>query len=141
MATVDRTDGNTGIAAKGLDRIYVIKKRLNFATTGATAADVLQVINIPAGTHVLNAGTKVITAEGGTATADLGFAGDPNGFNDAIDLNGTAGTTEIGVGGTDAYVTAGGSLVTTADTIDLTLDHTMDTAVIDVFAVCVDLLQ
>lgn len=139
MATVSFTDGNTGIPAKGLDRAYVVKKRINFATTTATAADVIQCITIKAGTHVLNAGSKIITAEGGVATAQLGFGGDPNGFRNAIDLNATAATIEIGVGGTDAYVTAGGTLITTADTLDLTLGHNMDACIVDIFAICIDL--
>ena len=51
----------------------------------------------------------------------------PNGWLAATSINAVAFT--LGAG---AYVAAGGKLYATADTIDVTLDHAMDAAVIEV---------
>jgi len=50
------------------------------------AASVLQLFDVPAGS-IVTIVPDVETAEGGVATADLGWAEDPNGFVDALDLN------------------------------------------------------
>lgn len=60
--------------------------QVNSASVNYASADVLQLFDVPAGSLVTL--TPVVeTAEGGVATADIGWAEDPNGFNVALDLN------------------------------------------------------
>lgn len=108
---------------------------LDFSATNASAADVVQCLNIPKGAVVIKQWVQVVTAEGGTATGDFGDGDDPNGYNDAVNLNTTTATSGaiFPTPGTDAY--ADGRLYTAADTIDLTLDHALDAAVIRVGAI------
>ena len=112
-------------------RVGYMSKVLDFSVTNASAADVVQALKVKAGTTILSCGTRIKTAEGGTATADLGDASDPNGFGDAVDLNAAAGTIEKALEA-DAYGI--GRHYSSDDTIDLTLDHALDAAVIEVFA-------
>ena len=86
--------------------------------------------------------TKLITAEGGTLTATVGDGGSAAGWDGSVNLNTSAGTVTQSVEGTDARKAANatGYVYTAADTIDLTMSaHAADAAVIDVFALCVDL--
>ena len=131
MATV--TDFLTGKPT--MDRLggelVLAKNELNFATLNASAADVIQALNIPAGAFVLGVWTYINTAEGGVATADVGDAVDPNGYNDALDLNAAAGTVEKAL---EADALGVGKYYAAADTIDLTLDHNLDAVVVTVMA-------
>jgi len=135
MATVDVTNG-TNYPYDGSGKVYVIENTLDFSVTSRTAADVLQVLNVNANTLVLECMVKVVTAEGGTATFDLGDGDDPNGYADAVDAN-SAGEL-VQASGAYALETLGGRLYTAADTIDITLDHTVDAAKVTVKAVVVD---
>lgn len=140
MSTVDYTGGTSigsCIPYAGLNMFYVLSNRIDFATTEATAADVVQCLDIPAGTLVLNVFVKVVTAEGGTCTATVGDGDSAAAFDASTNLNAAAGTVTYGVGGTDDYVTYGGKFYSAADTIDLTLGHNTDAAVLDMYALCV----
>lgn len=145
MATVDYTSGQAVIPVQGLGKVYMIEKVLDFSETNAAASTVVQALNVKAKTHVMNVWCEVVTAEGGTSTATVGSDtgannGDVDGFDADLNLNASAGTITCGVGGTDAYVTAGGNTYTTEDTIDLVLSaNAVDTAVIKVSALCIDL--
>jgi hypothetical protein len=109
----------------------VIHNTLNFATTNASAADVIQALKVGAGMLVTSVRTKITTAEGGTATCDVGDGDDPNGYNDAADLNAAAGVIEKNLEA-DAYGV--GKYYSADDTIDLTLDHDLDACVVEVIA-------
>ena len=144
MATI--TDwvvaADAAITASGLNKVYVAKTRIDFSVVPTDASATVQCIAIPAGTLVIDCGTKLITAEGGTLTATLGDGSGTSSWDASINLNTTAGTRTQGLVGTDAYAasTARGKVYTAADTIDLvTSANAADTAVIDVFAICVDL--
>jgi len=128
MATVDLTKGGTTYLPAIPGEVVKMEKQLDFSATSRSAADVLQLFDIPAGARVLTATIQVDTAEGGTATADLGDGDDPNGYIATANLNSAAYT---GVT-TEAY--ADGRTYTAADTIDLVLGHDMDAAKIKVTA-------
>jgi hypothetical protein len=92
------------------------------ATAGTLPAlDVLQIFDVPAGS-IVTIVPDVETAEGGVATADLGWTEDPNGFADALDLN--VATTNTAPAAPVTKFFAAASIVT------LTLDHELDTAVL-----------
>jgi hypothetical protein len=146
MATITNflngmTTARAGFPANGLNKMFVLRNQLDFSDVPVAAADVVQALVIPANTMVIDVLTRVVTAEGAACTADVGDGTDPNGFDDAIDLNATAGITTQSAAGTDAYATTAskGKVYTAADTLDLTMDHATDAAVLLVFAICVDL--
>lgn len=145
MATKDLTAGAAGIPINSLGKIYRLKNTIDFsiAANNSLAADVIQCLDIQANTQVVQVWTKVVTPEGGVCTADVGDGTDPNGYNDAMDLNAAAGTIEQSADGTDAYADdvqpPGGKIYTAADTIDMVLDHNTDAAVIEIYAFCIDL--
>lgn len=135
MATITTfLAGNYGPRAIGSS--FVSYSRLDFAKTPVAASDVVQVVEIPAGTVVTNVFVKVITAEGATCTATVGDGADADGWDASTNLNAAADTITYGVAGTDAYVnsigTAQGKIYTAADTIDFVMGHATDAAVIDV---------
>jgi hypothetical protein len=110
---------------------FIIDATKANAGSGYAASDVIQLCTVN-NCIVFNVYTTVVTPEGGTATADIGDGTDPNGYNDAVDFNATAGTIESGVDATDALINAEGNSYAASDTIDITLDHALDTCVIEV---------
>jgi len=136
MATVTTfVDGTYGHNRRP-DLGVVASNILDFAVTNAAVSDVVQALKILKGTFVKQVYTRIITAEGATATADVGDGADANGFDDAVNFNAAANTIAAGIAGTDDYVVSNiGKLYTVDDTIDFTLNHALDAAKIQVFAV------
>lgn len=148
MPTQDLTVGGAGSGIPAsFSAPFVIDKHIEFANDGTfPAADVLQLLDVKAGWYVAMVGVQVHTAEGAAATGDVGDATDPNGYIDAVDMNAVGFTASGPVALTEGApntVTgySNGKLYTAADTIDLTLDDTVDAAVITVFAVVFPLVN
>lgn len=106
---------------------------LNFEVTPVAAGDVVQALKVDAGQTVYEVQTRVITAEGATCTATVGDASGANSWDASVNLNAAAGTGTRSAVGTDAYATTG-KLYAAADTIDLTMGHDTDAAIIEVTA-------
>ena len=113
----------------GRQNPLVARVEFNWTDLGTpiTAGTVLEAIDLPVGAIVLSGYLKVLTAwavAGGTATADIGDATDPDRYTNAvIDLMATAGTTvELDI---ENGVAGAGFEYTAADTIDLTLVTTV----------------
>jgi len=140
MATISTFIANedAGIPASGLNKAYVMRKRMDFSETPVTAADVVKVMIIPADTFVLQVITEVITAEGGACTATLGDTDGAAGWDADLDLNAAAGTQAAAISGTDANGLTGKAYPAELS-IDLTMGHNTDAAVLDVYAICFDL--
>jgi hypothetical protein len=129
MATVDLATGiNDGKhpSRHGATNVpYVVEADLNLATALASkgsalaAADVLQVIDVPAETMIMNAGIEVKTVtDGSTLTVDLGTGADADNFVDGFDCDsGTAAGTYAQNAAAFQPIIIG----STADTIDVTL--------------------
>jgi hypothetical protein len=142
--------GTNKYAPGGMAGVFsVVDIKLDFAAIAAArsaagqaalgAADVMELIKVPAGTWVPACFIQSVTAEGATATVQLGDGADANGFIDSSSINAVAWYSSLA---TTAYSVAvgGGKLYSSEDTIDLTLDHaSIDTAVIHIFAALVDL--
>jgi hypothetical protein len=107
----------------------VAENVLDFSETNVASADVVNALKIPAGAVVTHVRTRVLTAEGGVATVDVGDAVDPNGWVAAADANAAA---NVIVGG-GAFAT-NGKQYDSADTLDLIPSADLDTAVIHVSA-------
>jgi hypothetical protein len=127
MATIDLSNGLGGAPrpVRSLTNMpYFVEKTIDFAVAATTkgtalaAADVIEVIDVPAGTMVLNAGLQVITVatgESNDTTVDLGITTtEPDIFVDGFDLDAAAA---------GAYAQNAAAyqplVVGTADTIDL----------------------
>jgi hypothetical protein len=112
------------------------------AGNGALATDdVIQCIDIPAGTLVRNVYVTIDTASAATAlTATVGDGGSAAGWDAEVDFEAAAGTTTYGAVGTDARALAHGYLYTSADTVDfvLTVDTVTSLGSVNVVAECFD---
>lgn len=120
---------SAAFAAKGGDRLSYLEVKLDFAkivaarsaasVTALSAADTLQVLQIPAGFVALQGGIEVSSAEttNTTATFDVGFTGGSpaaaNVFGNDVASNST-GITATGL--------AAPLLISSADTLDLLLN-------------------
>lgn len=103
MATIDLSNGLGGAPrpVRSLTNMpYFVEKTIDFAVAATTkgtalaAADIIEAIDVPAGTMVLNAGfevTAVATGESNDNTLDLGITGvDADCFVDGFDLDAAA---------------------------------------------------
>jgi len=144
MATYDMTSSATATVGANSsavlpsklegDSVRKVEAILDFSKLVASGnytlatGDVFQLLEIPAGTIILNAGAEVMTAFDGTCTVDIDFAAGDD-IVDGADVTSTgycaAGTngqtnTPFPVGGVYAASTYT-QLVTTTDTIDVTI--------------------
>ena len=133
MGDYNFTTGTQTVEELG-NRMMKAQNKVDFSAHPCTAAGgVVEVLSIPAGAYVERVILRVDTAEGGTATGDLGDGTDPNGYDDAMNLNAAANTCYSSVAGTDAL--AEGKYYSAADTIDLSLDHDLDAGIYTVAAI------
>lgn len=130
MATIytynDLSSGppHSRVIDEDLMKIHRVIIDCSLQTLDAGAADVCQCIDIPAGTTVLAAWLRVITAETANGTVDLGYGGSVNAWGNALAVDSAAGTI---LGATHDWVPIH---FATADTIDVVA--TTDTADVDI---------
>jgi len=141
-AYTDSLGFNKGTAAYPAMDMPVVKMEvvLDFAAIAAAraaagvaalaATDTLEVIPLPAGSTVLMAGADVTTAEGATATMDLGDASGATTYLSNVNLNSVAA---------NGATVAAPVFYAAADELYITLDHnSIDTAVVRVWAIVAD---
>jgi hypothetical protein len=117
-----------------LDFAVINAARTAAGATALAAADVLQVINLPANAVVLSAGLEVITTDASTATFDLGYTG-----GSPAAANAYANDAAISTAGYTVADLANPTAVKVADTIDLLINTAAPTTgKIRVFAVVAD---
>lgn len=122
------------------DDLRVESITLDFAKINRSSADVLKLFNVYAGETVHNVVVDVETAEGGTATAEIGdTAVDPNGFVEAVNLNSAVISSQMkppvitqGTPSTIVPAYGLGKTYAAADTIDMLLNNNMDAALVHV---------
>ena len=127
MATFDSVNG--GGNAAGTPAADVLQAVFDAATLNLAAADVVELIAVPAGTWVEKVHYEVLTADA-TQTLNIGDGANVAGYVAAADV-GTAANSGIGAG---AF--ASGKYYAAADTIDLEVPATkaLDTLKIRVTA-------
>jgi hypothetical protein len=145
--------GSAGFRADGLTKVTRMEVVLDFAkiaaarsAAGAAAlasGDVLEVIPVPAKSLVMRVGYDVTTAEGATATFDLGDGSDADGYLNDVDLNSVAsGVMALALTEGTPNTIAGysnGKYYSAADTIDVTLNNNaINVAVVRVWALVAD---
>ena len=119
------------------EQVSVVRKTFDFSATNVTSADTAYLIPLAPYCAVKALTVEIKTAEGGTATADFGIQGDditndPNGLDDAVNLNAAAGTITQSAFGTDAGLMI--NMGASGGYIDITPDNDLDTAEIIVTA-------
>ena len=120
------------------DRIYVLRNIVDFAkqNLAGLSTDVAQVLNIPAGTTVMTAWIRVITAESVGATCTLGVGTSAAEWGTALDCTSAAGSI---LGATNDWVPLH---FTSADTLDIvTGGATFDAFKCEVVALCLKALD
>ncbi len=145
--------GSAALRADGLTKVTRMEVTLDFAkiaaarsAAGATAlasGDVLEVIPVPAKSLVMRVGYDVTTAEGATATFDLGDGSDADGYLNDVDLNTVAsGVMALALTeGTPNTISgySNGKYYSAADTIDITLNNNaINVAVVRLWALVAD---
>ena len=136
MATVSNVEGpfnsssGYGMTSPRTDDVPggVMAAMIDCSVQNMGAGDILEAITIPAGSIVVEVGISILVAEGGTATADIGFTGDgPDGFLDGVDLNGAVGITYNSLNAaTGADTFSGGRYQAAEDTLDVKFVNAMD---------------
>ena len=110
---------NTAVAAASFPAVTTLEQTFDATKRVLAATDVVELISIPAGTHVLNVYVEVLEGEATAAqTLNVGDGVDPDGYVAAA----TVATTGARVLGAGAIV---GKLYSAADTIDIAVPATM----------------
>ena len=104
---------------------------------GASSADTVKVLPIPAGMFVVGVKVKVVTAEGATLTVGVGDSASATGWGSAVNLNTITDTFSFNATTTPTFGV--GKYYTSADDIILTLGNNAATAVVQISAWVVDL--
>jgi hypothetical protein len=131
--------GGTTALPFGAPAGVVVTKRIDCSVTPLTAA-VHEILNVPAGTLVARVSVKVTKADTGssTRTFDIGDGAAAAGYFSNVDAKTLAhACTGLALTeGTPNTVTgfSNGKFYATADTIDLTADHALSDAIIEVKA-------
>ena len=136
MATYDRTGkgGTTGHPANGRTP-YLVENTIDISAinsnSGTADGDIVQALDIPAETLIMEAGVEVITALSSSATMDLGITGgDVDRYVDG-DTNAT---------GFSTLTATARVIVSSADTLDiLTAGADSSAGKVRVFAVLCDI--
>lgn len=145
MANIDLTlGGTTGVSETAARKQIVFINTIDFSITAnnLVAADIGQMINVPAKFWMHTFGIRLDTVQGAVATAVFGDGADPNGWlATAVDLDGTAGdyfqsgkVLAEAAPNTFLDVYHPGKYYATADTIDIDPGHVVDAAKITVWA-------
>ena len=144
--------GSAALPADSLNKIHRVEILLDFpkiiaarAAAGLTAlaaADILEILPIPAGSIVKEVGMVVTTAAGLTSTLSIGDGSSQVGYLAATSVNatGTSGGVPTLTSGAFAPTLSGGKVYAAADTIDVTLGTAVPAAaVVRVFATVTDI--
>ena len=132
MATVSKVTGSTSGHPSTRRKPYYVENTIDNSLFDPSADDVIQALNIPAETCVINAGLEVLTAASNSVTFDLGDGDDPDRYVDGD-------TNAVGHAAPVAHASNSGHVYGTADTLDVTTGGAADTAgKIRVYAIMCD---
>jgi hypothetical protein len=125
MATFDKTGkgGTTGHPANGRTP-YLVENTIDFSVSGfqPAADDIVQALDIPAESIVMNAGLEVLTASPSGVTLDMGDGDTADIYVDGLD------STSTGYSTIHADLASVGKIYASADTIDIKVLGAQDTS-------------
>ena len=122
MATHSKVTGGTAGHPSTRRKPYWVENTVDLSLFDPVANDIVQVLNVPAETFVINAGIEVLTASASGVTLDLGDGGDVDRFVDGLD------STSTGHGAQVANASNVGHVYGSADTIDVKVIGATDNA-------------
>ena len=124
MTTYDKTGkgGTTGHPSTGGRRPYLVENTVEFSVFDPAANDIVQMIDVPAESIVINAGLEVLTVSPSSVTLDMGDANDVDSYVDGYD------STSAGYAGLVENVSNIGTVYGSADTIDIKVLGAQDTS-------------
>jgi len=122
MATHSKVTGSTAGHPSTRRKPYWVENTVDFSLFDPAANDIVQMLNVPAETLVINAGIEVLTASSSGVTLDLGDAGDVDKYVDGLD------STSTGNGAIVINASNIGHVYGSADTIDVKVLGAQDTA-------------
>ena len=132
MATVSKVTGSTSGHPSTRRKPYFVENTIDNSLFDPSSGDVIQALNIPAETCILNAGLEVLTAASSSVTFDLGDGDDADRYVDGD-------TNAVGHAAPVAHASNSGHVYGTADTLDVTVLSAADTAgKIRVYAIMCD---
>ena len=135
MATHDKTGagGTTGHPSNARTP-YLVENTIDFTPFDPAANDIVQAIDVPAESIVMNAGLEVLTVSPSGVTLDLGDANDVDKYVDGYDSTG------LGYGAAVINASNVGHVYGSADTIDIKVLGAQDTSgKVSVWAVICDI--
>jgi len=89
--TSQKAPGSGNLPWKGRDKFFVEEVRMDFSSVNVGSGETSAVFDVKAGHLILGMSVNVVTAEGGTATVDIGITGtDVDKFIDGANINATA---------------------------------------------------
>ena len=122
MGTVSKVIGGTSGHPSTRRKPYWVENTVDFSLFDPSADDIVQILNVPAETLVINAGLEVLTASASGVTLDLGDGGDVDRYIDGLD------STSTGHGAQVTNVSNVGHVYGSADTIDVKVIGAQDTS-------------
>jgi len=122
MATHSKVTGGTSGHPSTRRKPYWVENTVDLSLFDPVANDIVQILNVPAETFVINAGIEVLTASASGVTLDLGDGGDVDRFVDGLD------STSTGHGAQVANASNVGHVYGSADTIDVKVLGATDNA-------------
>lgn len=133
------TDLTTGYGTQPVGaQVPVIKweRIVDFSANNLGSSDTMQLFDLPADVLVMLVTVEVLTAEGGTATIDIGITGgDVDKYMDGANINQSAGTVIVsGDAGTAEPVAFenNGAYLSSAETVSVLANNALDAAKIRV---------
>ena len=124
MATFDKTGkgGTTGHPANGRTP-YLVENTIDMSASGfqPAANDIVQALDIPAESIVMNAGIEVLTASPSSVTLDMGDGDTADIYVDNLD------STSTGYSAVHQDVLSTGKIYASADTVDIKVLGAQDT--------------
>ena len=133
MGTVSKVIGGTSGHPSTRRKPYWVENTVDFSLFDPSADDIVQILNVPAETLVINAGLEVLTASASGVTLDLGDGGDVDRYIDGLN------STSTGHGAQVTNVSNVGHVYGSADTIDVkVLGATDNASKIRVWAIMCD---
>jgi hypothetical protein len=123
MATHDKTGagGTTGHPSNGRTP-YLVENTIDFTPFDPAANDLVQAIDVPAESIVMNAGLEVLTASSSGVTLDMGDGDTADIYVDGLD------STSAGYSAVHQDVLSTGKIYASADTLDIKVIGAQDTA-------------
>ena len=137
MATYNNDGGTTGHASAMAKRAYLYSEIVDFSSTTNATSDIFQVLNIPVGSEILNAGIDVLTADTAGNSGTLAL-------DDSVNSVTYVTAATIASTGQMTHGDALGEMFisyATADTLDVAIGTGSVNAVVRVWAYILDLTE